>query len=329
MATMEETTSTASSLLRRRGINPGDRVFRGVMIALSGLVILILVLLTYQLLHDSLPVWQAEGLSFIWSSTWDPPKDVYGALPFVYGTLVTSLIALILAAPVAIGAAVFLVEYAPPQFAGPIAFMVELLAAIPSVIFGLWGLYVMAPVMRSVVEPFLKNSAGKLPVVGGLFLGPSLGRDYLTAGTILAIMILPTVMAVSREIVRSVPDTQREGMLSLGATRWEVIQNAVLPYARTGIIGAIILGLGRALGETMAVTMTIGNSSRQISPSLFTPGYTLASGIANQFNEAGTGLYFGAIVGLALTLLVIAFLTNLVARILVKRTASGPVGATV
>ncbi len=329
MTTMQETTSGASSLLRRRGINPGDRVFRGVIVAVSALVVLILVLLAFQLVRDSLPIWQAEGAAFAFGATWSPPKEIYGALPFLYGTLVTSLIALLLATPVAIGAAIFLVEYAPPRYADPVAFMVELLAAIPSVIFGLWGLYVMAPVMRGVIEPFLKSTVGHLPAIGALFAGPPLGRDYLTAGTILAIMILPTVMAVSREIVRSVPDTQREGMLSLGATRWEVIQNAVLPYARTGIIGAVILGLGRALGETMAVTMTIGNSSRHISPSLLTPGYTLSSGIANQFNEAGTGMYYSAIVGLALVLLVIAFLTNLAARILVRRTTAGPVGATV
>ncbi|MFN8481896.1 MAG: phosphate ABC transporter permease subunit PstC [Anaerolineae bacterium] len=329
MATREETTAVASSLIGRRGINPGDRMFRGLIIGLSVLVVFILVLLAFQLLRDSLPVWQEEGLSFIWGATWSPPQEIFGALPFIYGTFVTAIIALVLATPVAVGAAVFLVEYAPPRFADPIAFVVELLAAIPSVIFGLWGLYVLAPVMRSTIQPFLKSTVGQLPVVGVLFSGPTLGRDYLTAGTILAIMILPTVMAVSREIIRSVPDTQREGMLSLGATRWEVIQNAVLPYARTGVVGAVILGLGRALGETMAVTMTIGNSSRQISPSLFTPGYTLASGIANQFNEASSGLYFGAIVGLALILLVIAFLTNLVARVLVKRTATGPVGAIV
>ncbi|MFN8471610.1 MAG: phosphate ABC transporter permease subunit PstC [Anaerolineae bacterium] len=329
MATMEDTTSTASSLLGRRGINPGDRIFRGVMIALSGFIIFILVLLAWQLLRDSWPVWQEEGLSFIWGSVWDVPKEIFGALPFIYGTFVTSIIALVLAAPVAVGAAIFLVEYSPPRYADPVAFVVELLAAIPSVIFGLWGLYVMAPIMRSTIEPFLQKTFGKLPIIGVLFSGPTLGRDYLTAGTILAIMILPTVMAISREIIRSVPDTQREGMLSLGATRWEVVWNAVLPYARTGIIGGVILGLGRALGETMAVTMTIGNSSRQISPSLFTPGYTLASGIANQFNEASSGLYFGAIIGLALILLAISFLTNLAARGLVKRTASGPTGAIV
>lgn len=329
MATREETKTAVSSLGGRRGMNLGDRIFRGVIVAISGLVVLILALLAYQLLRDSLPIWQAIGLGFAYGSKWSPPKEIYGALPFIYGTLVTSLIALLLAAPVAVGAAIFLVEYAPSRYASPVAFMVELLAAIPSVIFGLWGLYVMAPVMRGAVEPFLKNSLGQLPIAGALVAGPPLGRDYLTAGTILAIMILPTVMAVSREIVRSVPDTQREGMLSLGATRWEVIRHAVLPYARTGIVGAIILGLGRALGETMAVTMTIGNSSRQISPSLLTPGYTLSSGIANQFNEAGTGMYYSALVGLALILLVIAFLTNLAARILVRRTAAGPIGVSV
>jgi len=206
----------------------------------------------------------------------------------------------------------------------PLAFVIELLAAIPSIIYGLWGFRILAPIMRAVVEPFLKNSLGKVPVVGALFSGPAVGRDLLVAGVILAIMILPTITTVSREILRAVPNTQREGMLALGATRWETIQRAVLPYAKGGIAGATILGLGRALGETMAVTMVIGNSTTQIRPSLFTPGYTLASAIANQFTEADKAIYFSAIVEIALVLLLVAGVMNVLARLVVWRVARGP-----
>src|SRR5204863_3618916 len=188
----------------------------------------------------------------------------------------------------------------------PVSFLIQLLAAIPSIIYGLWGFFVLAPIMRGAVEPFLKNTLGKVPVAGALFSGPSVGRDMLVAGVILAIMILPTITAVSREILRAVPNTQREGMLALGATRWETVQKAVLPYARSGIAGAAILGLARALGETMAVTMVIGNSSTKVSASLFTPGYTMASAIANQFTEADRAIYFSTIVAVALVLLLVA-----------------------
>ncbi len=331
MAMLEQTKPPARVSLStgRRGMNLGDRVFLGGTTALGILAVLILVFLALYLMKDSWPAWQEFGLAFIWHTRWDPVNEVFGAGLFLWGTLVTSTIAVLLATPFGIGAAIFLVEYAGPRIASPVAFIVELLAAIPSVIFGLWGLYVMAPVMRNTVEPFLQNTLGRLPIIGALFTGPTIGRDYLTAGTILAIMILPTVMAVSREIIRSVPDTQREGMLGLGATRFEVIRHAVLPYARSGLVGAIILGLARALGETMAVTMTIGNSAQQISPSLFTPGYTLASGIANQFNEAATPLYFGSLMALALVLIGISLITNAIARIFVRRVASGPAGAVV
>jgi phosphate transport system permease protein len=205
--------------------------------------------------------------------------------------------------------------------------MVELLAAIPSIIYGLWGFFVLAPLMRSTVEPFLKDTLGPLPLIGQLFSGPAIGKDLVVGGVILAIMILPTIMAVSREIVLAVPNTQREGMLALGATKWEMLWTAVLPYARSGIAGAAILGLARALGETMAVTMVIGNSSTRISPSLFTPGYTLASAIANQFTEADKEIYFSAVVEVGLVLLLVAAAVNIIARTMVWSFSRGAGGA--
>jgi phosphate transport system permease protein len=256
-------------------------------------------------------------------ANWDPVFEEFGAAHFVYGTLVTSIVALALAAPIGVAAALFVAEYAPRWLGDPVSFLVEMLAVIPSIIYGLWGFFVLAPIMRQGVEPALRDSVGRVPVVGALFSGPVLGKDYLVGGTILAVMILPTVMAISREVFRAVPDTQREGMLALGATKWETIRHAVLPYARAGIAGAAGLGLARALGETMAVTMVIGNSSREIRASLFTPGYTMASAIANQFTEADKEIYFAAIVEVALVLLVVATLVNILARLLVARFAGG------
>src|SRR5438094_9503850 len=261
------------------------------------------------------------------TTTWDPVFQEFGAAHFVYGTVVTSVVALVLATPLAVGAALFVAEYAPRWLGEPVGFVVELLAVIPSIVYGLWGFFVLAPMMRGAVEPTLRGSVGQVPVIGALFSGPILGKDLLVAGVILAIMILPTVTAVSREVLRAVPNTQRESMLALGATRWETVQKAVLPYARSGIAGAAILGLARALGETMAVTMVIGNSSTRISPSLFTPGYTIASAIANQFTEADKAIYFSAIVELALVLLLVAMGMNALARLLVARISRGPKGA--
>ncbi len=314
-------------LAGRRGVNPGDRLFEGTTLVLAAAVVAVLLLVALQLLWDARLAFGRYGLGFLFGSTWDPVFETFGALPFIYGTVVTSVIGLLLATPIAIGAALFLAEYAPGWLREPVSFTVELLAAIPSIIYGLWGFFVLAGVMRGTVEPWLKNTFGEVPVVGALFSGPAIGRDLLIGGVILAIMILPTILSVSREIIRAVPDTQREGMLALGATRFEVIQKAVLPYARSGIIGATILGLARALGETMAVTMVIGNSSTKISPSLFTPGYTLASAIANQFNEADKEVYYSALVALAVILLGVSLVFNIIARLLVRRVAAGPAGA--
>jgi len=274
------------------------------------------------------PVFELFGLRFITGQVWDPQRPIFGVLPYIYGTLVTSFIGLLIATPLAVGAALYIVEYAPPWLRTPVAFTVELLAAIPSIIFVLWGFFVLGPFLRDHVERPLKGAIGGVPVLDQLVKGPAIGKDFLVAGVILAIMILPTIMSVAREVIRTVPDTQREGMLALGATKWETIRGAVLPYARAGIVGAAILGLGRAIGETMAVTLVIGNSSAKISPSILTPGYTMASAIANQFNEADSPIYFSAVVAVALVLLLVAGIVNLIARLIVARFTGGPSGDT-
>lgn len=311
------------------GSNRGDSVFEGAVSALAVAVPLVLAGIVVLLLVDALPAVARYGPTFLTDSTWNPVTEQFGAAAYVYGTVVTSVVALLVAAPIGVGCALFLAEYAPLWLRGPVSFVIELLAAIPSIIYGLWGFFILAPTMRGFIEPFLKNVLGPVPLVGALFSGPIIGRDLLVAGAILSIMILPTITAVSREVLRAVPNTQREGMLALGATRWETLQKAVLPYARSGIAGAAILGLARALGETMAVTMVIGNSSTKISASLFTPGYTMASAIANQFTEADKAMYFSAIVAVALVLLLVAVIMNVLARLLVWSVARGPGGMAV
>ncbi|MHB1130957.1 MAG: phosphate ABC transporter permease subunit PstC [Chloroflexota bacterium] len=305
----------------RGGENTGDRVFRWVVTALALGTIVLLVAIFVLLFADARSALAASGFQFVTTSVWDPVFEQFGASHFIWGTLVTSAVALLIAGPLGVGAALFLAEYSPDWLREPVAFVVELLAVIPSIIYGLWGLFVLAPLMRDTVEPLLQDTLGQLPIIGALFSGPILGRDLLIGGLILAIMVLPTVTSVAREIIRAVPNTQREGMVALGATKWETIREAVLPYARGGIIGAAMLGLARAMGETMAVTMVVGNSSSAISPSLFTPGYTMASAIANQFTEADTELYFSAIVAVALVLLLVSALVNIAARLLVWRVA--------
>jgi phosphate transport system permease protein len=327
LTTAEEGLDNRSLIHGRGGADTGDRIFHALVLVAAALIPLTLAGIVVLLLIDAMPALGRYGPGFLASSTWDPVTEKFGAAAYVFGTVVTSLIALVLATPIGVACALFIAEYAPRRVGEPVGFLIALLAAIPSIIYGLWGFFILAPVMRSAVEPFLKNTLGNVPVIGALFSGPAVGRDLLVAGVILAIMILPTITTVSREILRAVPNTQREGMLALGATRWETIQKAVLPYARGGIAGAAILGLARALGETMAVTMVIGNSSTQIKPSLFTPGYTLASAIANQFTEADKAIYFSAIVELALVLLLVAGAMNVVARLLVWSVARGPVGS--
>jgi phosphate transport system permease protein len=305
--------------LAASGALSADRWFVAATAGLAGLAVLTFAALVALLIAYAAPSLLRFGLSFLTTTVWDPVFERFGAAHFIYGTLVTSAVALLIATPLGVGAALFVAEYAPRWLGDPVSFLVELLAVIPSIIYGLWGFFVLAPFMRAVVEPTLQNSIGRVPLIGALFAGPILGRDLLIGGVILAVMILPTVMVITREVFRAVPDTQREGMLALGSTKWEVIRYAVLPYAQGGIAGAAGLGLARALGETMAVTMVVGNSSSAISASLFTPGYTMASAIANQFTEADKEIYFAAIVEVALALLLVSTLVNLLARLLVWR----------
>jgi phosphate transport system permease protein len=307
-----------------------DRVFAAGVAALALLVPLTLVAITLLILIDSWPALTTFGVSYLTTTEWDPVKLIFGAAAYVYGTLVTTIIAVLLAAPVAIGAAIYLTEFAPRPIRAPIAYTIELLAYIPSIVYGLWAIFVMVPVMRSTIEPGLQATLGQVPLVGHLFSGTPVGFDLLSGGVVLAIMILPILMAVSREVLLAVPPTQREAMIGLGATRWEAVSRAVLPYARPGIIGGAVLGVGRAFGETMAVTMVVGNSSREISGSLFVPGYTMASAIANQFVEADSELYFSAIVEIALVLLLVAVVVNGVARVLIRRSiADRPAGVVI
>jgi phosphate transport system permease protein len=276
----------------------GDRIFSNLTLTFALVIVGILLVLVVVLNIDALPAVRKFGLSFFGSSSWDPVTESFGALPAIYGTLLSSAIGLIIAVPISLGAAIFLVELAPSWLKGPASFLIEMLAAIPSVIIGLWGLFVLVPFVRSPVESWLGSKLGFLP----LFQGPPFGVGFLAAGIILAIMVIPIITAVSRDAIRAVPMQQREAMLSLGATRWETIRWVVLPYCRSGLVGATILGLGRALGETMAVTMVIGNAYK-LTPSLFSPGATIASKIASEFNEASGDVFIGSLVELALVLL--------------------------
>ena len=299
-----------------------DRLFRGSSGIFAIAVVVLLVAVAGLLLASSLQTWGTFGLGFLTGLTWDPVAGIYGALPFIVGTIVTATLAMLIAAPIGLLTAIFLAELAPRWLAVPLGFLVELLAAIPSVVIGLWGVFVLSPVLRVTVEDWLANSIGK---VVPIFAGPSFGVGVFAAGVILAIMVLPTVVSISREVINAVPTTQREAMLALGATRWETTTKAVLPFARSGIIGALMLGLGRALGETMAVTMVIGNNP-QVPTRLFDQGQTIASQIATTFSEASIGLQTSSLIALGLTLLVMTIVLNVIARLLVRRIAGDGVG---
>jgi phosphate transport system permease protein len=299
--------------------NFGDQVLRFVMRAAAMTLVLLVIAMIVSMLYAAWPAMRAFGWRFLASSTWDPVAEHFGAIPFVYGTLLSSLLALLIAVPLGIGAAIYLAELAPGWIRPPIAFLVELVAAVPSVIFGLWGIFVLAPLLRVWVQPVLGKTLGFLP----LFQGPPYGVGMLAAGIILAIMIVPYITAVSREVLLAVPNTQREAALALGATRWETTRIAVLRYGRSGLVGAILLGLGRALGETMAVTMVIGNRP-EVALSLFAPGYTMASVIANEFAEATSDLYLAALIEIGLLLFVVTVVVNALARLLVW-SVGGPV----
>jgi phosphate transport system permease protein len=296
----------------------GDSAFKWLTLAMALSIFALIVLIGVELAGGSRLALQKFGWHFLVSSDWDPVNDVYGALPFIYGTLVSSVIALVIAVPISVATAVYLTELAPKWLRQPLIMFIELLAAVPSVILGLWGIFVMVPWLHAHLFPALRGTLGFLP----LFQGPDYGFCMLSAGIIVAIMIIPIITSVSREILRSVPGLQREAAYALGATRWEVTRIAVLSYAKKGLFGAVILGLGRALGETMAVTMVIGNMP-QIVKSLFQPGYSLASVIANEFNEATGDLYPSALFELGLVLLGVTVLVNIFAQLLLK-TFAGP-----
>jgi phosphate transport system permease protein len=308
----------APPLLRAGNSRIADRVFYLLILA-SGICVLALVaVIVYELIRGSRLSWHAFGFAFFFRSEWDPVNEQFGALPFVFGTLVSSILALILAVPLAVGVAVFITEMSPGWLKGPLAFTTELLAAIPSVIYGLWAIFVLVPLLRQYVEPFLAQFFGWT----GLFTGPAYGIGMLAAGTILAIMVVPIISAITREVMTAVPQQQREAVLALGATRWEMIRTGVLRNARAGILGGIILGLGRALGETMAVTMVIGNRP-EIAKSLFAPGYTMASVIANEFSEATGDRYLSALIEVGLALFLVTIIVNILAQFLVWSVTRG------
>jgi phosphate transport system permease protein len=290
----------------------GDEIARAVTFLFAASVVLITVLLVFELWTESALPRHKFGFSFFFTRVWDPILEEFGALPFIYGTLVTAGLGLLLAVPLGIGAAIFLAELAPQKISDTLQFFIDLLAAVPSVIYGLLGVFIVIPVMREWIQPALKSTLGFLP----FFQGPAYGVGFLTAGAVLAIMVIPYIISVSREILMAVPRDQREAALALGSTRWESTWKVVVPFARTGIMGSIFLALARALGETMAVTMVIGNTPT-ISSSLLSPGYSIAAVIANEFTEATGDLYLQALIELGLVLFLLTFILNGLARILI------------
>jgi phosphate transport system permease protein len=298
----------------------GDRIYEIVTTICALIVPALVIAIAISVFAAAWPAFAKLGLSIVTSSNWDVGRGQFGAAPALYGTLVSSAVALIIATPLAIGVAIFLSEFSPAWLKQPIGFLVDLLAAVPSVVYGLWGIFVLLPMLREHVMPFLRDRLhlGATP----FFSGPAYGPSMLAAGVVLAIMALPYISAVSREVLMAVPRSQREAALALGATRWEMIRDAVVPYAKSGIIGGIMLGLGRALGETMAVTMVIGNRP-EISASLFAPGYTMASLIANEFSEATNDLHLSALMAVGAILFIITLIVNAVARWLVWQVSRG------
>lgn len=311
----------------RASTRGGDTIFQGVMLFFTALVVVGAVALVVSLVKQAWPALQQIGFAALRTETWQPTSDtpVFGALSFIYGTIVTSIIAIILAGVVGIMVAVFLVEMAPPMFARPVSFLIEMLAAVPSIIFGFFGVFVLIPLLLP-FEQWLSTTLGFIPLFGGSVYT---GHNLLTTGLVLAIMILPTVAALARDVMAAVPGSQREGMLALGATKWETVRHVVIPYARAGIIGAIILALGRATGETMAATMIIGNSPH-VHASLLQPGYSITAVLAAEAAEAfATPIYIGALFELGLILLIISVLLNVAARLLVWRVNRGGGATTV
>ena len=296
---------------KRKSVNLGDTIFHASTMFFAFLVFALVFLMGYEMVHGSALSISKFGWSFLTREIWDPVRDDYGALVFIFGTLVSSALALVLALPLSLGVAIFLSELAPSWLEKPISFLVELLAAIPSIVYGLWGVFVLVPWLRVSIEPFLSKNLGFLP----LFRGAPYGFGMLAAGIILAIMVMPIITSISRDVLRAIPTAQREAALALGATRWETTK-IVLSDGKSGLLGAMLLGLGRAVGETMAVTMVIGNRP-EISASLLAPGYTMASVIANEFTEATSDVYISSLIEIALILFVVTIILNAAARLIV------------
>ncbi|HLZ13297.1 MAG TPA: phosphate ABC transporter permease subunit PstC [Candidatus Acidoferrum sp.] len=299
-----------------RKLREGDEIARIITFLFAASVVLVTLLLVWELWQGSVLPRHKFGFGFFFTRVWDPIAEQFGALPFIYGTLVTSAVSLLIAVPLGLGAAIFLAELAPQKISDTLQFFIDLLAAVPSVIYGLLGVFIVIPLMREYIQPALKRTLGFLP----LFQGPAYGVGFLTAGIVMAIMVIPYIISVSREVLLSVPRDQREAALALGSTRWESTWKVVVPFARTGIMGSVFLALARALGETMAVTMVIGNTPT-ISASLFSPGYSIAAVIANEFTEATGDTYLQALIELGLVLFLLTFILNGLARLLIVLTS--------
>src|SRR5579863_100487 len=308
------------ALLRR--LRHGDEVAHVLTLTFAASILLITSMLVRELWVTSHLSRAKFGWMFFWTSTWDPIFDNFGAAPFIYGTLVTSFLALLIAVPVGLASAIFLSELAPRKVSNSLAFLIDLLAAIPSVIYGLLGVFIVVPLMREKLGPAMIGTIGRVPYIGRFFQGPNYGVGFCTAGIVLAIMIVPFIISVSREVLITVPREQREAALALGATRWESTWKVVVPWARAGIMGSVFLALARALGETMAVTMVIGNDPK-ISASILAPGYTIAAVIANEFTEATGDLYLSSLIELGLVLFLMTFILNGLARLLIIATERG------
>ncbi|MFE0758691.1 phosphate ABC transporter permease subunit PstC [Inquilinus sp. NPDC058860] len=305
----------ARTAQRQRATDTG---FRLVTLFFAVLVLAILGGVILSLIIGALPALQTFGVDFIFTEVWNPVTDKFGALAPIYGTLVTSVIAMVIGVPVSFGIAIFLTELCPPVLKRPLGIAIELLAGIPSIIYGIWGFFVLAPILQQTVQPFLINTFGQLPLIGKLFAGPPYGIGIFTAGLILAIMVLPFITSIMRDVFETVPPLLKESAYGLGATTWEVVFKVVLPYSRVGVVGGVMLGLGRALGETMAVTFVIGNAHR-ISNSILAPGTTISASIANEFTEAVGDLYTSSLIALGLVLFVITFIVLALAKIQLMR----------
>jgi phosphate transport system permease protein len=301
-----------------RRFNLGDRTFKVITQISAVTVLALLAGVMLALLHGSLLTWQTFGLDFLFTEKWNPVTEKFGALAPIYGTLVTSTIAMLIGVPVSLGIAFFLTEISPERLRRPIGIAIELLAGIPSIIYGIWGLFVFAPWFQATVQPFLIDTFANVPLLNQLFAGPPYGIGMLTAGLILAIMVLPFITSITREVFDTVPPVLKEAAYGIGCTRWEVMRRVVIPYTRVGIIGGVMLGLGRALGETMAVTFVIGNAHK-IFPSLLAPGTTISAAIANEFTEAVGDLYTSSLIALGLILFFITFIVLAAARLLLMR----------